>query len=84
MLVMFGVITAVFFLFTILPGDPARMMLDQREDSEQLAAVKTKYGFDKPVLARSISIISMISAPFPFIRIMKTIIPTWTAIGALM
>ncbi len=48
-LVMFGVVTAVFFLFTILPGDPARMMLDQREDSDQLAAVKRKYGFDKPV-----------------------------------
>lgn len=46
---MFGVVTAVFFLFTILPGDPARMMLDQREDSEQLEAVKRKYGFDKPV-----------------------------------
>lgn len=46
---MFGVVTAVFFLFTILPGDPARMMLDQREDSDQLEAVKRKYGFDKPV-----------------------------------
>lgn len=48
-LVMWGVITAVFFLFTVLPGDPARMMLDQREDSDQLAAVKKKYGFDQPV-----------------------------------
>ncbi|MGB0177167.1 MAG: ABC transporter permease [Owenweeksia sp.] len=48
-LVMFGVVTAVFFLFTVLPGDPARMMLDQREDSEQLAAIKHKYGFDQPV-----------------------------------
>jgi peptide/nickel transport system permease protein len=32
-----------------LPGDPARMMLGQNEDSEQLALVKQKYGFDKPV-----------------------------------
>ncbi len=46
---MLGVVTAVFFLFNVLPGDPARMMLDQREDSEQLAAIKAKYGFDKPV-----------------------------------
>lgn len=52
LLVMFGVVTAVFFLFTILPGDPARMMLDQREDSEQLAAIKHKYGFDKSVLTQ--------------------------------
>lgn len=48
-LVMLGVVSAVFFLFNVLPGDPARMMLDQREDSEQLAAVRAKYGFDKPV-----------------------------------
>lgn len=46
---MLGVVTAVFFLFTILPGDPAQMMLDQREDSEQLAVIKKKYGFDKPI-----------------------------------
>ncbi len=46
---MFGVVSVVFFLFNVLPGDPARMMLDQREDSEQLEAVKRKYGFDKPI-----------------------------------
>ena len=33
----------------MLPGDPAQMMLGQNEDSEQLAIVKKKYGFDKPV-----------------------------------
>jgi peptide/nickel transport system permease protein len=36
-------------LFTVLPGDPARMMLDQNENSEQLALVKKKYGFDQPM-----------------------------------
>ena len=46
---LFGVVTVIFFLFTVLPGDPARMMLDQNEDSEQLAAIKAKYGFDKPI-----------------------------------
>lgn len=49
---LFGVVTVIFFLFTVLPGDPARMMLDQREDSEQLAAIKKKYGFDKPILTQ--------------------------------
>lgn len=48
-LTLFGVVTVIFLLFTVLPGDPARMMLDQNEDSEQLAAIKKKYGFDKPV-----------------------------------
>jgi peptide/nickel transport system permease protein len=36
-------------LFNVLPGDPARMMLDQREDSEQLERIQKKYGFDKPL-----------------------------------
>lgn len=49
LLTLFGVITVIFVLFTILPGDPARMMLDQNENSEQLAIVKKKYGFDQPI-----------------------------------
>ncbi|TDY64636.1 peptide/nickel transport system permease protein [Algibacter lectus] len=48
-LTLFGVITVIFFLFNVLPGDPAQMMLGQNEDSEQLAIVKQKYGFDKPL-----------------------------------
>ena len=51
-LVIFGVLTIVFFLFNILPGDPARMMLDKREDSKQLEIIKKKYGFDKPVFTQ--------------------------------
>lgn len=52
LLTLFGVVTVIFFLFTVLPGDPARMMLDQNENSEQLALVKKKYGFDKPVFTQ--------------------------------
>ncbi|WP_353780227.1 ABC transporter permease subunit [Winogradskyella sp. 3972H.M.0a.05] len=49
LLTLFGVVTVIFFLFNILPGDPAQMMLGQNEDSEQLAIIKAKYGFDKPI-----------------------------------
>ncbi|MCF7561448.1 ABC transporter permease [Sabulilitoribacter multivorans] len=49
LLTLFGVVTVIFFLFNVLPGDPARMMLGQNEDSEQLALIKQKYGFDKPI-----------------------------------
>ena len=48
-LTLLGVVTVVFLLFNVLPGDPARMMLDQREDSEQLERIQKKYGFDKPL-----------------------------------
>ncbi|WP_299161499.1 ABC transporter permease [uncultured Tenacibaculum sp.] len=51
-LTLFGVVTVIFLLFNILPGDPARMMLDQREDTEQLNNIRKKYGFDKPVFTQ--------------------------------
>ncbi len=46
---LFGVITVVFFLFNVLPGDPARMLMGQREDSEQLEVIRKKYGFNESV-----------------------------------
>ena len=46
---LFGVVTVIFLLFNILPGDPARMMLGQNETAEQVAIVKKKYGFDQPL-----------------------------------
>ena len=49
-LVLWGVITLIFILFQVMPGDPARMMLSQREDSKQLKIIKQQYGFDKPIL----------------------------------
>ena len=47
LLTLVGVVTVIFLLFNILPGDPARMMLGQNETAEQVAIVKKKYGFDK-------------------------------------
>ena len=51
-LTLFGVVTVIFFLFNVLPGDPARMLMGQREDSEQLEAIRKKYGFDKPMMTQ--------------------------------
>lgn len=49
LLVILGVVTLVFFLFNILPGDPARMMLGQRADEESIAIINRDLGRDKPV-----------------------------------
>lgn len=49
MLTIFGVVTVIFFLFSVLPGDPAQMMLGQNETKEQLRQQKEKYGFDKSI-----------------------------------
>jgi peptide/nickel transport system permease protein len=46
-LVMAGVITIVFFLFNILPGDPARMMLGQRADVSSIENINRELGRDK-------------------------------------
>jgi peptide/nickel transport system permease protein len=46
---MWGVSSLVFCLFSILPGDPSRMMLGQRDNEEMRLAIQKKYGFDLPV-----------------------------------
>lgn len=61
LLTLWGVTTVIFLLFTVLPGDPARMMLDQNEDSAQLAAIKKKYGFDKPLSTQYVYYLNDIS-----------------------
>lgn len=48
-LVLAGVITIVFLLFNVLPGDPARMMLGQRADEESIRVIKKDLGLDKPL-----------------------------------
>ncbi len=51
-LVIGGVIVIIFFLFTILPADPARMMLGQRADSSSIAIINRDLGIDQPVSIR--------------------------------
>lgn len=46
--VMAGVVSIVFTLFAILPGDAARMTQGQRTDVASLEAVRKEFGLDKP------------------------------------
>ncbi len=62
-LVMWGVVTVVFFLFNILPGDPARMMLGQNASKEQIDAINKDIGRDKPVMVQYLLYLNDIS-PF--------------------
>ncbi|MFT7083310.1 MAG: peptide/nickel transport system permease protein [Nonlabens sp.] len=48
-LTLYGVVTVIFLLFYLLPGDPAQMMMGQNESQEQLANLKAKYGLDQPI-----------------------------------
>lgn len=49
-LIVWGVVTLVFILFNVIPGDPARMVMGQRTDEASLAAVRKDLGVDKPMV----------------------------------
>lgn len=61
LLVLFGVITLVFILFNILPGDPARMMLGQRADISSVEAIHKDLGLDKPLLTQYFNFLNDLS-----------------------
>ena len=52
MFVLLGVVTVVFFLFNVLPGDPARLTMGQRTDLQSLENVRRELNLDKPVITR--------------------------------
>ena len=52
LLVLLGVVTVVFFLFNVLPGDPARLMIGQRSDVSTIENVRREMNLDKPMLTR--------------------------------
>ena len=47
--VLWGVVTLVFFLFNIVPGDPVRMMLGQRADEADVQAIREELGLNQRV-----------------------------------
>ncbi|MFO7844317.1 MAG: ABC transporter permease [Bacteroidales bacterium] len=47
LLILWGVITVIFFLFNILPGDPAQMMLGQRSDISTVESIRKELGLDR-------------------------------------
>lgn len=51
-LVLLGVVVVVFFLFNVLPGDPARLMLGQRADKASVEAINKDLGRDKPLMVQ--------------------------------
>ena len=52
LLVLWGVVTLVFFLFNVLPGDPARLTMGQRSDLASIANARHELNLDKPLFTR--------------------------------
>ncbi len=61
LLVLLGVIVVVFFLFNVLPGDPARMMLGQRADVASVEAINRDLGRDKPLFLQFLNYLNDLS-----------------------
>jgi peptide/nickel transport system permease protein len=51
-LVLLGVVVTVFFIFNILPADPARLVLGQRADIASIEVVNRELGRDKPLFTQ--------------------------------
>lgn len=58
---MLGVVTVVFFLFNVLPGDPTKMLLGQRSDMSSVEAIKKELGLDKPMAVQYFSYLNDLS-----------------------
>lgn len=61
LVVLLGVITTIFFLFNVLPGDPAAVMLGQRANKDAIEAIHRDLGTDKPVLNQYLSYLNDLS-----------------------
>ncbi len=64
-LILFGVVTVVFLLFNVLPGDPARMVMGQRTDVQSVEAIKKDLGLDLPLTTQYLKYINDL-APISF------------------
>src|SRR5258708_33549217 len=49
---LFAVLTIVFVLARVLPGDPAQTILGDQASQEALIAMRHRLGVDKPILAQ--------------------------------
>ncbi|MBN2668809.1 MAG: ABC transporter permease [Bacteroidales bacterium] len=59
--VFLGVVTAIFFLFNVLPGDSSRMLMGQRSDISSLEAIRADLGLNQPLYVRYIKYLDDLS-----------------------
>lgn len=51
-LTLFFVSLIIFFVFQVLPGNPAEIILGTEADEAQVLALERELGLDKPILVR--------------------------------
>lgn len=55
LLALWGVVTLVFFVLRVVPGDPAAIFAGPSATPTQIAEVRTRLGFDRPLLVQYVS-----------------------------
>ncbi|MCP4721637.1 MAG: ABC transporter permease, partial [Desulfobacteraceae bacterium] len=50
--ILFAVVTLVFFVVRMAPGDPAQVILGDSASHESLTALRTELGLDRPILVQ--------------------------------
>jgi peptide/nickel transport system permease protein len=50
LITLFAVLTIIFLIVRILPGDPAQVILGDQADAGSIAALRTRLGLDEPLL----------------------------------
>ncbi len=78
-----GVLTIVFFMVALSPGDPARVMLGERANAEQLEQLREELGLNRP-LGEQYLIYLQRAARLDFGRSIKTGRPVIEEIGELL
>jgi ABC-type dipeptide/oligopeptide/nickel transport system permease component len=59
--ILFSVVTLVFFIFRVVPGDPARMLAGEDASQEQIQRIREEWGLDDPVLVQYANYLSRIA-----------------------
>ena len=54
LLLMLGAVVLSFILFTVAPGDPARVILGPQASEESVVALRQQLGLDRPVLSQAV------------------------------
>lgn len=67
LLILWGVVTVIFLIFTVMPGDPARMMMGQRADEQTLEKIRGELGLNKPLSLQYLHYLNDLS-PLSFFR----------------
>ncbi|HUX53649.1 MAG TPA: ABC transporter permease, partial [Williamwhitmania sp.] len=59
--ILFGVVTLLFILFSLVPGDASRMLAGQRSDKKSIELIRKDLGLDQPKLVQYLGFLNDLS-----------------------